>query len=246
MAPRESAKAILPVLETRQDGFERAFAKLVRRREATQDDVTKTVARIIERVREVGDAEVRALTKKFDGASLSDFEVTRAEFEEAGEKIDPADRAALGKSAMRVRDFHRKRIPSSWEVREEGGGVFGTRVRPLQRVGIYVPGGKAVYPSTVIMNAVPASVVEVPEIVMASPPGPDGKLRPEVLIAAKVAGVHRVFKIGGAQAIAALAYGTETVPRVDKVVGPGNVYVTAAKQLVFGVVDIDTRPAPPR
>ena len=242
--PRESSKAILPVLDTRHDGFDRAFAKLVRRREEVQDDVTKTVRRIIDRVREVGDEEIRALTKKFDGASLREFEVGRAEFEEAGEKIDPADRAALGKAAMRVRDFHRKRIPSSWEVREEGGGVFGTRVRPLQRVGIYVPGGKAVYPSTVIMNAVPASVVEVPEIIMVSPPGPDGKLRPEVLMAARVAGVHRVFKMGGAQAVAALAYGTESVPRVDKIVGPGNIYVATAKKMVFGDVDIDSEAGP--
>ena len=241
---RESAKAILPVLDTKHDGFERAFAKLVRRREEVQDDVTKTVRRIIDRVREVGDEEIRALTKKFDGANLREFEVGRAEFEEAGERIHPADRAALGKAAMRVREFHRKRIPSSWEVREEGGGVFGTRVRPLQRVGIYVPGGKALYPSTVIMNAIPASVVEVPEIIMVSPPGPDGKLRPEVLMAARVAGVHRVFKIGGAQAVAALAYGTETVPRVDKIVGPGNIYVATAKKMVFGDVDIDSEAGP--
>jgi len=241
---RESAKAILPVLETKHDGFDRAFAKLVRRREEVQDDVTKTVRRIIDRVREVGDDEVRALTKKFDGASIDAFEVGRNEFDEAGETIDPADRAALGKAAMRVREFHRKRIPSSWEVREEGGGVFGTRVRALQRVGIYVPGGKAVYPSTVIMNAIPASVVEVPEIIMVSPPGPDGKLRPEVLMAARVAGVHRVFKCGGAQAIAALAYGTESIPRVDKIVGPGNIYVATAKKMVFGDVDIDSEAGP--
>ena len=173
--PRESSKAILPVLETRNEGFERAFAKLVRRREEVQDDVTKTVRRIIDRVREVGDEEIRALTKKFDGASLREFEVGRAEFEEAGEKINPADRAALGKAAMRVRDFHRKRIPSSWEVREEGGGVFGTRVRPLQRVGIYVPGGKAVYPSTVIMNAVPATRAAISTSGRSFPSGPGGE-----------------------------------------------------------------------
>jgi histidinol dehydrogenase len=135
---------------------------------------------------------------------------------------------------MRVRQFHRKRIPSSWEVREEGGANFGQRVRPLERVGIYVPGGKAAYPSSVIMNAVPASVVEVPEVVMATPAGKDGRLRPDVLMAARVAGVHRIFKMGGAHAVAALAYGTESVPRVDKIVGPGNVYVAAAKRLVFG------------
>jgi histidinol dehydrogenase len=244
MAARESSKAVLPLLKTTDSGFRRSFEKLVRRREDGQEGVEKTVRRIVDRVRKGGDAELRALTRKFDGASLDDLEVGRAEFEEAGEAIDPADRAALGKAAMRVREFHRKRIPSSWEVREEGGGVFGTRVRPLHRVGIYVPGGKAVYPSSVIMNAVPASVVEVPEIVMVSPPGPDGKLKPEVLMAAKVAGVHRVFKIGGAQAVAALAYSTESVPRVDKIVGPGNVYVAAAKKMVFGEVDIDSEAGP--
>jgi len=145
---------------------------------------------------------------------------------------------------MRVREFHRKRIPSSWEVREEGGATFGNRVRPLQRVGIYVPGGRALYPSSVIMNAIPASVVEVPEIVMATPPRPDGTIAREVLMAARVAGVHRVFKMGGAHAIAALAYGTDTVPRVDKIVGPGNAWVAAAKREVFGDVAIDSEAGP--
>jgi histidinol dehydrogenase len=145
---------------------------------------------------------------------------------------------------MRVREFHRKRIPSSWEVREEGGGVFGHRVRPLERAGIYVPGGKALYPSTVIMNAIPASVVEVAEISMATPAAEDGRVAPEVLMAARVAGVHRIFKMGGAHAVAALAYGTQSVPRVDKIVGPGNVYVAAAKRLVFGEVAIDSEAGP--
>jgi histidinol dehydrogenase len=158
--------------------------------------------------------------------------------------VDGADRAAIGKAAMRIREFHRKRIPSSWEMREEGGALMGQRVRPLHRVGLYVPGGKAIYPSTVIMNAVPASVVEVPEIIMVTPPQADGTIRPEVLMAARVAGVHRVFKCGGAYAVAALAYGTETIPRVDKIVGPGNAYVAAAKRLVFGEVGIDSEAGP--
>ncbi|HEX5064599.1 MAG TPA: histidinol dehydrogenase [Myxococcota bacterium] len=243
MATRAAAK-IVTVLESTESGFNGQFEKLVRRREALAEDVTRTVAKIIERVRTGGDEELLACVRRFDGAKLDALEVEPEEFEEAAEKIDPADRAALGKAAMRVREFHRKRIPSSWEVREEGGGTFGYRVRPLQRVGIYVPGGKAVYPSTVIMNAVPASVVEVPEIIMATPAGPDGKLRPEVLMAAKVAGVHRVFKMGGAHAIAALAYGTATVPAVDKIVGPGNVYVASAKRMVFGDVAIDTEAGP--
>jgi histidinol dehydrogenase len=244
MASRSTSKGILPVLRSSDSGFDSAYEKLVRRREEGSEDVGKTVRRIVERVREGGDAELLACVKKYDGASLEVLEVQPREFEEAGDTIDPADRAALGKAAMRVREFHRKRIPSSWEVREEGGGIFGHRVRPLQRVGIYVPGGKAVYPSTVIMNAVPASVVEVPEIVMATPPGRDGRIRCEVLMAAKVAGVHRVFKMGGAHAVAALAYGTESVPRVDKIVGPGNVYVAGAKKLVFGDVDIDSEAGP--
>ncbi len=244
MATRATAKGIISILDSGDSGFQGAFEKLVRRREAQSEDVTRVVAKIVERVRAGGDTELLACVRRFDGAKLDLLEVTPAEFEAAADAIDPADRAALGKAAMRVREFHRKRIPSSWEVREEGGGTFGYRVRPLARVGIYVPGGKAVYPSTVIMNAVPASVVEVPEILMATPPGPDGRIRPEVLIAAKVAGVHRVFKMGGAHAVAAFAYGTETVPRVDKIVGPGNVYVATAKRMVFGDVAIDIEAGP--
>jgi histidinol dehydrogenase len=239
-----AAKGILPVLIADSSGFEAAFGRLVNRRQDRADDVEKTVRKIIERVRDGGDRELLACVRKYDGARVDKLEVTRADYELAAETIDPADRAALGKAAMRVRDFHRKRIPSSWEVREEGGGNFGIRVRPLQRVGIYVPGGKATYPSSVIMNAVPASVVEVPEIVMATPAQPDGSIRPEVLMAARVAGVHRVFKMGGAHAIAALAYGTATVPRVDKIVGPGNQYVAAAKRFVFGDVAIDSEAGP--
>ncbi|MCB1299654.1 MAG: histidinol dehydrogenase, partial [Microthrixaceae bacterium] len=181
-----------------------------------------------------------ALVKKYDGATLAALEVTDREWDDACDKVDSADRAAIGKAAMRVREFHRKRIPSSWEMREEGGGFMGQRVRPLARVGLYVPGGKAVYPSSVVMNAIPASVVEVPEIIMVTPPQPDGSIRPEVLMAARVAGVHRVFKMGGAHAIAALAYGTESVPRVDKITGPGSVWVATAKKQVFGQVGIDS------
>ncbi len=245
MASRTSpAKGVVPVLRSDEPGFEAAFRSLSNRRPEPGGDVDKVVRKIIERVRDGGDAELRACIKKFDGAKLDEFEVTRDEWDEAADTIDAADRAAMGKAAMRIREFHRKRIPSSWEVREEGGAVLGHRVRPLERVGIYVPGGKAVYPSTVIMNAVPASVVEVPEIIMATPPDADGTVSRKVLMAARVAGVHRIFKMGGAHAIAALAYGTETVPRVDKIVGPGNVYVTTAKRMVFGEVDIDAEAGP--
>jgi len=244
MAGRGKGGGLVTVLEQGSSGFERAFEKLCRRQQARDESVDKVVRKIVESVREKGDPEVIAHTKRLDGAALDALEVMRDEWDAAVEKVPAADRAALGKAAMRVREFHKKRIPASWEVREEGGAYMGHRVRPLARVGIYVPGGKGSYPSTVIMNAVPASVVEVPEIVMATPPERDGSLRPAVLMAARVAGVHRVFKMGGAQAVAALAYGTESVPRVDKIVGPGNAYVQHAKRLVFGEVDIDSEAGP--
>ncbi|HTF36094.1 MAG TPA: histidinol dehydrogenase [Myxococcota bacterium] len=244
MASRAHDKQPMPILSTSESGFEAAFRRFVRRHAERDEGVEKTARKIVERVRDGGDRELLALVRKHDSPKVEALEVTRDEWDAGVERVNPADRAALGKAAMRVRDFHRRRIPSSWEIREEGGALLGQRVRPLARVGIYVPGGKAVYPSSVIMNAVPASVVEVPEIIMASPPGPDGKLLPAVLMAARVAGVHRVFKMGGAQAIAALAYGTESVPRVDKIVGPGNMYVAAAKRAVFGEVDIDSEAGP--
>jgi histidinol dehydrogenase len=244
MAARTASKGTLPVLRTDASDFEDSFEKLVNRRARSAGEVEKAVRKIVDRVREGGDKELLACIRKFDGNKAKALEVTKGEWDEGCDNIDPADRAALGKAAMRVREFHRKRIPSSWEVREEGGGIFGHRVRSLERAGLYVPGGKAVYPSSVIMNAVPASVVEVPEIVMATPADSDGSLRPEILMAARVAGVHRIFKMGGAHAIAALAYGTESVPRVDKIVGPGNIYVATAKRLVFGDVSIDSEAGP--
>jgi histidinol dehydrogenase len=244
MAARTRGRLALRALSSGDAGFQRAFEELVRRRETGREDVEKAVRKLLERVREGGDAELLACVRKLDGAKVEALEVTKAEWDEAVNRVDPADRAALGKAAMRVREFHRKRVPSSWEMREEGGAYMGVRVRPLQRVGLYVPGGKASYPSSVIMNAVPASVVEVPEICVATPARPDGSLRPEVLMAARLAGVHRIFKMGGAHAVAAFAYGTESVPRVDKIVGPGNQWVATAKRLVFGDVGIDAEAGP--
>ncbi|MGH0036186.1 MAG: histidinol dehydrogenase [Myxococcota bacterium] len=232
------------VLQTADDDFQEKWQAVCARREDTVLDVADQVQAIIDRVRAGGDPELLECIREFDGASIETIEVTREEWDEACDRVDPADRAAIGKAAMRVRDFHRKRIPSSWEVREEGGGYLGQRVRPLHKVGIYVPGGKAAYPSTAIMNAVPASVVEVGEICMATPPEADGSIRPEVLMAAKVAGVHRVFKMGGAQAVAAFAYGTDSVPKMDKVTGPGSIWVATAKRLLFGEVDIDSEAGP--
>jgi histidinol dehydrogenase len=239
-----SGKASMKLLASSDAGFARAFADLVNRRAAGHDEVEKAARKIVERVRDGGDDELLACIRKYDSAKVSVIEVTAAEWDKGVAQVEPADRAALGKAAMRVREFHRKRIPSSWEMKEEGGAFMGVRVRALQRVGLYAPGGKAAYPSSVIMSAVPASVVEVPEICLATPPRADGTLPPEILMAARLAGVHRVFKMGGAHAIAAFAYGTESVPRVDKIVGPGNVWVAAAKRLVFGEVGIDAEAGP--
>ncbi len=244
MASRGSEKTVIPILRSDEPGFEAAFRRLEARRSAQDDAIEKTVRKIVERVRDGGEKELLAIVRKLDSPKVARLEVTRDEWDAGVERVNPADRAALGKAAMRVREFHRKRIPSSWEVREEGGAVLGQRLRPLARVGIYAPGGKAAYPSSVIMNAIPASVVEVPEILMATPPQPDGSIRPEVLMAARVAGVHRIFKMGGAQAVAALCYGTDSIPRVDKIVGPGNAYVATAKRLVFGEVGIDSEAGP--
>ena len=247
MAAKASGKAsekLMRVVKSDSASFADDWQKICNRRVDSVLDVEKDVAKIIAAVREGGDEALLGFVKKFDGATLDDLEVDRDEWDEACDAVDSADRAALGKAAMRVREFHRKRIPSSWEMREEGGGYMGQRVRPLARVGLYVPGGKAVYPSSVIMNAIPASVVEVPEILMATPPGDDGTIRPEVLMAARMAGVHRVFKMGGAHAVAALAFGTESVPRVDKIVGPGSVWVATAKKQVFGEVGIDSEAGP--
>ncbi len=240
----KTTKKLMRVFKSDDAKFAEDWYGVCNRRLDSVLDVEEDVAKIIAAIRKNGDEAVLGFVKKFDGATLSNLEVTPEEWDEGCEQVDSADRAAIGKAAMRVREFHRKRIPSSWEMREEGGGYMGQRVRALSRVGLYVPGGTAVYPSSVIMNAIPASVVEVPEILMATPPEDDGTIRPEVLMAARVAGVHRVFKMGGAHAIGALAYGTETVPRVDKITGPGSVWVATAKKQVFGQVGIDSEAGP--
>ncbi len=243
MAAKATPK-LMRVLKADSAKFAEEWAQVCARREDSVLNVEADVAKIIASVRLGGDEALLNFIKKFDRAKLDKIEVTNDEWDDACDAVDSADRAAIGKAAMRVREFHSKRIPSSWEMREEGGGFMGQRVRPLARVGLYVPGGKAVYPSSVVMNAIPASVVEVPEIVMATPPEKDGSIKPEVLMAARVAGVHRVFKMGGAHAVAAMAYGTDTVPRVDKIVGPGSIWVQTAKKQVFGQVGIDSEAGP--
>jgi histidinol dehydrogenase len=228
------ATKLLRVIKTDETTFESSFAVVCDR--TPRPFAEKDVRKIIERVREGGDEALLALIRKADRSKLEEIEVTRDEWDEGCESLDAADRAALGKAAMRVREFHRKRIPSSWEMREEGGGYFGNRVRPLDRVGVYVQSDNLRAPSAIVMNTIPASVVEVPEIVVTVAAGRDGQVAPKLLTAARVAGAHRVFKAGGPHAIAALAYGTETVPAVDKIVGSGDAAVSAALSLVSGRV----------
>ncbi|MCW3149842.1 histidinol dehydrogenase [Stutzerimonas stutzeri] len=207
----------------------------------SDDGVNQRVLEIIKAVRERGDAALVELTERFDGlevASMGDLILPRARLEQALERITPAQREALEIAAERVRAYHEKQRQDSWSYTEADGTVLGQKVTPLDRAGLYVPGGKASYPSSVLMNAIPAKVAGVPEVVMVVPT-PRGEINELVLAAAALAGVDRVFTIGGAQAVAALAYGTESVPPVDKIVGPGNIYVATAKRHVFGKVGID-------
>ncbi len=203
--------------------------------------VYQRVLDILTRVRREGDSAVLDYTRCFDrvsASSVAELELPQARLREALANLAPIQREALTTAAARIRAYAEKQKLSSWQYRDEFGNLLGQQVTPLDRVGLYVPGGKAAYPSSVLMNAIPAKVAEVPELIMVVPT-PAGEINELVLAAAAVAGVDRVFRIGGAQAIAALAYGTETIPKVDKIVGPGNVYVATAKKLVFGQVGID-------
>lgn len=221
--------------------FDAEFAAILARGEETGREVEKVVLDIIADVRKRGDEAVLDYTRRFDRLeteSLQALEVTEAEFNEAFARVADDDIAALKLAVERVARFHQKQKQETWLSTEETDVMLGQMVTPLQRVGIYVPGGKASYPSSVIMNAVPAKVAGVEEVIMVAPT-PGGEINQHVLVAARLAGVDRVFRIGGAQAVAALAYGTATIPRVDKITGPGNIYVATAKKLVFGQVGID-------
>lgn len=201
--------------------------------------VTAAVQEILSKVKEYGDTAVREYTMKFDGSVPENAEVPREVLDESLEQCDSEFVYALYKAADNIRDFHMRQKQQSWLDAKENGVILGQRIRGLRRVGIYVPGGTAAYPSSVLMNAIPAKIAGVQEIIMVTPPRKDGTANPDILAAAKIAGVDRVFLMGGAQAVAALAYGTETVPQVDKIVGPGNIFVATAKKLLFGTVDID-------
>ncbi len=202
-------------------------------------NVEDVVAAIIADVRENGDAALIKYSEKFDSVRLDSLEVSEAEFEEAIEGIDPKFIEILEKAAFNIRRFHEAQKREDYIIPAENGALLGQRVIPIEKVGMYVPGGTAAYPSTVLMDSVPAKIAGCREIVMVTPPGKDGKVNPVILAAARIAGVDRIFKVGGAQAIAALAYGTESVPKVDKIVGPGNAFVAEAKKQVFGRVSID-------
>ncbi len=231
------------LVKTTDAGFKPLLARILARRGARDDGVERRVARIVHDVRRKGDAAVLRYTRMFDGVRLTpaSVEIKPAEIDRALRQVGREDLATLRLAAKRIAAFHRRQLQKSWQYRDPLGMVLGQKILPLERVGVYVPGGKASYPSTVLMNVIPAKVAGVNEIIMTSPIGRDGAI---ILAAAKIAGVDRVFRIGGAQAVAALAYGTRTIPKVDKIVGPGNIFVATAKRMVFGEVNIDSIAGP--
>ncbi len=208
-------------------------------RVAPSVNVTDIVAEIIENVKKNGDKALFEYCKKFDKAELTSLLVTEEEIAEAMNLVEPKFIEILKKAAKNIRKFHEKQVRNSFIINDEDGIVIGQKIIPVDRAGLYVPGGTAAYPSTVLMDSIPAKIAGCKEVVIVTPPSADGKINPVILAAAKIAGVDKIFKVGGAQAIAALAFGTESVPKVDKIVGPGNAFVAEAKKQVFGVVSID-------
>ena len=217
---------ILPYSEVNRDAiFLRTFQKA---------DVEDAVAKILANVRTNGDAALFEYSREFDHAELKCLQVSEAEMQVAFERADPAFVEILQEAARNIEAFHRNQVRSSFVMTAENGIVMGQKVLPIEKVGLYIPGGTAAYPSSVLMNCIPAKIAGCSEIVMVSPPTAGGTIAPAILVAAKIAGVDRVFKVGGAQAVAALAYGTQSIPKVDKIVGPGNAFVAEAKKQVFG------------
>ena len=214
-------------------------AKEIFARSMPTGNVTEIVADILKNVRERGDEALREYTAKFDGAELDSLIVSPEEMEEAMARVEPEFLRVLERAAANIRKFHSRQVRNSFVINDEDGIVMGQKVIPVDRAGLYVPGGTAAYPSTVLMDLIPAKIAGVPEIVMTTPPGRDGKNNPVILAAAKIGGADRIVKAGGAQAIAALAYGTRSVPKADKIVGPGNAFVAEAKRQVYGLVSID-------
>lgn len=208
------------------------------RKEPTAD-VSGIVSEILQDVRRRGDEALLEYTQKFDKASLTSLQVTQEEFQEALQSVKPEFLSVLKKAAANITAFHSRQKRNSFILNDKDGVILGQKIIPIQRAGLYVPGGTAAYPSTVLMDALPAKIAGVEEVVMVTPPNAQGKVNPVILAAARIAGVDRIYKVGGAQAIAALAYGTESIPRVDKIVGPGNAFVAEAKKQVYGMVSID-------
>ncbi|MEG2418079.1 MAG: histidinol dehydrogenase, partial [Eubacterium sp.] len=213
--------------------------RLLKRDEGENTEIRDTVLAIIDEVKARGDIALLDYTEKFDGCRLDSLAVTPEEIEEAFTAVGPEMIAIMEEAAQNIRSFHEKQLETTWTYSPGPGITLGQHITALERVGLYVPGGKAAYPSTVLMDSIPAIVAGVDSLVMVTPPGADGKINPNILAAAKIAGVTEILKVGGAQAIAALAFGTESVKPVNKIVGPGNIFVATAKKEVFGVVDID-------
>ncbi|MBQ4249551.1 MAG: histidinol dehydrogenase [Clostridia bacterium] len=227
---------MIRIIDSRSEG---EIISLIGGRSAQADErVTASVEKIIADVKKDGDEAVRRYTKQFDGVDIDEFAVSEEEIESAYKSVDGALIRAMERSARNIYDFHKKQLRASWET-EKDGTRMGQRIIPLKRAALYVPGGRAAYPSSVLMNAVPAIVAGVSEVFIITPPGKTGELNPNILAAAKIAGVKKIYKAGGAQGVAAAAYGTKSIPRADKIVGPGNIFVATAKRLLYGVVDID-------
>jgi histidinol dehydrogenase len=231
------------VVRTGEPEFQALMARMMRRRGSRHGEVEKRVEEIVSAVKRRGDRALLRYTRLFDRVRMTagEMEVSGAEISRALARVPKKDQEALQVAARRIAAFHRRQLQKSWQYRDSLGMLLGQRISPLERVGVYVPGGKASYPSTVLMNAIPAKVAGVNEIIMTSPIGSDGDI---ILAAAQIAGVNRVFRVGGAQAVAALAFGTQTIPKVDKIVGPGNIFVATAKRMVFGEVHIDSIAGP--
>lgn len=225
---------MIPILKVGQVPNSEIFA-----RGTPEADVAAIVADIIADVKENGDTAVKAYCAKFDKAELTSLEVTPEEIQAAISQVEPEFLDILREAAENIRSFHSRQVRNSFVIADKPGIVLGQKITPIEKVGVYVPGGTAAYPSTVLMDTIPAKIAGCPQLVMVTPPGRDGKVNPAILAAASIAGVNRIFKVGGAQAIAALAYGTESIPKVDKIVGPGNAFVAEAKKQVFGRVSID-------
>lgn len=209
------------------------------RSQFSYDDINEKVKTILEDVKQNGDNAIKKYAKMFDNAEIETLEVSKEEIEEAYNRVDEKFKETLKLAYHNIEKFHKKQLRNSFITNEEDGIVMGQIINPIEKVGVYIPGGTAVYPSTVLMNVIPAKVAGVSEIILVSPPNKEGKINDNILAAAKIAGVNRVFKTGGAQAIGALSYGTESIPKVYKIVGPGNIYVAMAKRLVYGEVSID-------